>query len=90
MAYREFVVTRSGGWRSTLALIVGITLALALVVALVVLAAAVAVVLLPVVAVGSLFGWWRWKRAVAAKDDGRPAGNPQVIEVDYKVIDEPR
>jgi hypothetical protein len=85
MQYQR-VEFRNVGWRGTLSLILGLALGLGLVAALLVLSVGVAIVLLPVIGIASLIGWFRWKRAVAA---GRPEGGPgRTIEIDYRVIDD--
>lgn len=89
MQYRQIQFASGGGWRGTLSLILGAALGLGIIGALVLLALGVAIVLLPVVAVGALVGWWRWRRIVASASEAQtratdPSG--RVIEVDYRVI----
>ena len=77
------------GWRGTLSLVLGLALGLGLVAALLILSVGIAVVLLPVIGIASLIGWFRWKRAVAAGAAGRPEdGTGRTIEIDYRVIDD--
>ena len=92
MQYQR-VEFRKVGWRGALGLILGAALGLGLVVALLILSVGIAIVLLPVIGIASLVGWFRWKRAVAAAgrsggpDDGGRGGNGRVIEIDYQVLD---
>lgn len=85
MQYQR-VEFRNVGWRGTLSLVLGLALGLGLVAALLVLSVGVAIVLLPVIGIASLIGWFRWKRVVAAAV--RPDDGPgRTIEIDYRVID---
>jgi len=85
MQYQQ-VEFRNVGWRGTLSLVLGLALGLGLVAALLVLSVGAAIVLLPVIGIASLIGWFRWKRVVAAAV--RPDDGPgRTIEIDYRVID---
>lgn len=79
---------RQIGWRGTLGLILALALGLGIVVALAIVSLGVAILLLPVVAIAALVGWFRWKRIVAAarKEAAQQPGE-QIIEIDYEVID---
>jgi len=87
MPYQRFEI-RQVGWRGTLGMILATALALGIVAALVVLSLGLAIVLLPVVAVGALIGWFRWRKIIAAaQDEARRDGKVRIIETDYEVID---
>jgi hypothetical protein len=90
MQYQR-VEFRKVGWRGTLSLILAAALGLGLVVALLTLSVGIAIVLLPIIGVASLIGWFRWKRAVAAAGRAGPGEGPngdgRTIEIDYRVID---
>ncbi len=86
---------RNVGWRGTLSLVLAAALGIGIVAALLILSVGIAIVLLPVIGIASLIGWFRWKKAVAAA--GRPHGGnggggpgDRVIEIDYRVIDDGR
>jgi len=87
MPYQRFEI-RQVGWRGTLGMILATALALGIVAALVVLSLGLAIVLLPVVAVVALIGWFRWRKIIAAaQDEARRGGKVRIIETDYEVID---
>ena len=87
MPYQRFEI-RQVGWRGTLGMILATALALGIVAALVVLSLGLAIVLLPIVAVVALIGWFRWRKIIAAaQDEARRDGKVRIIETDYEVID---
>lgn len=87
MMYR--VTTENLGWRGTVGLVLGLALALGIVGALVVLAFGIAIILLPVIAVASLFGWWRWRKVAIVREPAPGEGKDgPVIEIDYHVVDD--
>jgi len=87
MPYQRFEI-RQVGWRGTLGMILATALALGIIAALVVLSLGLAIVLLPIVAVVALIGWFRWRKIIAAaQDEARRDGKVRIIETDYEVID---
>lgn len=82
---------RNVGWRGKLGLVLALALGLGIVAALVVLSLGIAIILLPVAAVASLIGWFRWKKVVAAvREDAAGRPGDRVIEIDYQVLDNGR
>lgn len=88
MRYQQIEI-RQVGWRGTLAMILAAALGLGIVVALVVLSLGLAIVLLPVIAVMALIGWFRWRKIIAAARDEarRQQRGARIIETDYEIID---
>jgi membrane protein implicated in regulation of membrane protease activity len=87
MPYQQFEI-RQIGWRGTLGMILAAALALGIVAALVVLSLGLAIVLLPVVAVVALIGWFRWRKIIAAaQDEARRGHGVRIIETEYEVVD---
>jgi len=91
MPYQQFEV-RQVGWRGTLGMILATALALGIVAALVVLSLGLAIVLLPVVAVLALIGWFRWRKivAAAAREEAGRGSRVRIIETEYQVVDDDR
>lgn len=87
MRYQQIEI-RQVGWRGTLGMILAAALGLGIVAALVVLSLGLAIVLLPVVAVLALIGWFRWRKIIAAaREDAGRGGRVRIIETDYEVVD---
>lgn len=90
MRYQQIEI-RQVGWRGTLAMILAAALGLGIVAALFVLSLGLAIVLLPVVAVLALIGWFRWRKIIAAAREeagsGGRGGKVRIIETDYEVVD---
>jgi hypothetical protein len=87
MRYQQIEI-RQVGWRDTLGMILAAALGLGIIAAFVVLSLGLAIVLLPVVAVVALVGWFRWRKIVAAaRDDARGGHEGRIIETDYQVVD---
>lgn len=88
MPYRHIEI-RQVGWRGTLGVLLATALGLGIVVALVVLSLGLAIILLPVVAVVALIGWFRWRKIIAAAREqaGQQRGSVQIIETEYEVVD---
>ena len=91
MRYQQIEI-RQVGWRGTLGAILAAALGLGLVAAIVVLSLGLAIVLLPVIAVIALIGWFRWRKVIAAARDQaeRSPGGGRIIETEYQVVDEDR
>jgi len=88
MRYQQIEI-RHVGWRGTLGAILAAALGLGLVAAIVVLSLGLAIVLLPVIAVIALIGWFRWRKIIAAARDqaDRSPGGGRIIETEYQVVD---
>lgn len=88
MPYRKIEI-RQVGWRGTLGAILAAALGLGIVAALVVLSLGLAIILLPVVAVVALIGWFRWRKIIAAAREqaGEQRGSVHIIETEYQVVD---
>lgn len=87
MRYQQ-IEFRQVGWRGTLGLILATALGLAIVATVIVLSLGIAILLLPVVAVVALIGWFRWRKIVAAARDGAARGpDGRIIEAEYEIID---
>lgn len=88
MRYQRIEIRRVG-WRGTLGMILAAALGLGVVAALIVLSLGLAIVLLPVVAVLALIGWFRWRRIIAAARDqaGQGRSGVRIIETEYQVVD---
>jgi membrane protein implicated in regulation of membrane protease activity len=90
MGYRRIEI-RQVGWRGTLGMILAAALGLGIVAALVVLSLGLAIVLLPVVTIAALIGWFRWRRLVAAaRDDAGRRPGVRIIETEYQVVERDR
>lgn len=89
MPYQQIEI-RQVGWRGTLAMILATALGLGIVAALVVLSLGLAIVLLPIIAVAALIGWFRWRKTVAAfrEEAARRSGDARIIETEYQVVDD--
>ena len=89
MPYQQIEI-RQVGWRGTLAMILATALGLGIVAALVVLSLGLAIILLPIIAVVALIGWFRWRKILAAAREQaaqRPGGAP-IIETEYEILDD--
>lgn len=87
MPYQQFEI-RQIGWRGTLGMILATALAFGIVAALVVLSLGLAIVLLPVVAILALIGWFRWRKIIAAaREEAGRGGRVRIIETEYQVVD---
>jgi hypothetical protein len=75
------------GWRGWLGLIVGGALALAAAAALIILSLGLALVLVPIVAAAALYGRWRLRKMMAAREaEGARPGAGKTIEIEYDVV----
>jgi len=89
---RVYVANMS--WGTRIMAILGVALGLALAAALVVLSIGIAIVLLPVVAVIAVIGWWRLRKmgaalrsqAAAAQAANSGQRDYRVIETEYEVV----
>ncbi len=79
------------GWGGRIMAILGGVLAVAAAIAFVMLSIGIALILLPVVAVAGVIGWWRWRkvaaefqRQAAEQRAAAPAG--RVIDAEYEII----
>lgn len=88
MPYQRIEI-RQVGWFGKLGMLLGAALAMGIVAALVILSLGLAIILLPIVAIAALVGWWRLRKIMAeAREEGgvrRPGG--RVIETEYEVVD---
>jgi len=91
MRYQQIEI-RQVGWRGTLGAILAAALGLGLVAAIIVLSLGLAIVLLPVIAVIALIGWFRWRKIIAAAREQaeRGPGGAPTIETEYQIVDEDR
>ena len=88
MRYQQ-IEFRQVGWRGTLGMILAAALGLGIVAALVVLSLGLAIVLLPVVGILALIGWFRWRKIIAAaREQGRRDSKVRIIETEYEVVDD--
>ena len=76
------------GWRGWVGVIVAGAVGLAAAIALIVLSLGLALVLVPLVAVGALYGRWRLRKVMAeAQAQQARTGDGKTIEIEYHVVD---
>jgi hypothetical protein len=75
------------GWRGRVGVTLAMVLGLAALSALILASLGLFLVLLPIAAVAVLVGRWRLKKALDQQAARQRDGEPQTIEIDYKVID---
>ena len=93
---RVYITNMSNmSWGSRIMAVLGVALGLALAAAFVVLSLGIALLLLPVVAVFAVIGWWRWRKMAAqfaaaqaeqGKQQDQRADGFRVIETDYEIL----
>jgi membrane protein implicated in regulation of membrane protease activity len=89
MPYQQIEI-RQVGWRGTIAMIMATALGLGIVAALVVLSLGLAIILLPIIAIAALIGWFRWRKTIAAfrEEAAQRSGGGRIIETEYEIIDD--